>query len=252
MTETATADTGARTAGTRSSGDEGGQGVGLRAAAHDAADQARSMAEIGKEEATKVMSEVRSQTSNLVGEAGHKVRDRAESQVGSAARLLGDMSDELDRMAGSSMSGSPLTSLARDGATAMRSVARRLEEGGLDAAMHDVRSFARRRPVVFLAGAFAIGMFAGRLVRNTDVGSVTQQVQRDDGNGRPAASGSATLDTGTTARVERGMARALDDALAAEAGMPIGSADLSSGIEGDWDAPRLQGSQPGRHGGSDE
>jgi hypothetical protein len=238
MTETATAHTGVPDAG---------EGSGVRAAAHDAGEQARSIAETGKEEATKVLGEVRSQTSNLVGEAGHQVRDRAQTQVGNAARMLGGMSDELDCMAASSMSDSPLTSLARDGATAMRSLSRRLEEGGLDAAMQDVRSFARRRPVVFLTGAFAVGMIAGRLVRNTDVGAVKQQIQQQD-----AMTGD-TLDTGTTARVEGGMAPALDDALAAEAGMPLGSslgsADLSADVEADWDAPTLQESGQGRQVG---
>lgn len=239
MTETATAHTGVPDAG---------DGSGVRAAAHDAGEQARSIAETGKEEATKVLGEVRSQTSNLVGEAGHQVRDRAQAQVGNAARMLGDMSDELDRMASSSMSASPITSLARDGATAMRSLSRRLDEGGLDAAMQDVRNFARRRPVVFLTGAFAVGMFAGRLVRNTDLGAVKQQIQQQD-----QMSSGDMLDTGTTARIEGGMAPALDDALAAEAGMPLGSslgsADLSADVEADWDAPTLQESGQGRQVG---
>jgi hypothetical protein len=255
MTETATGHTGH----TGHTGDSG-QASGVRAAAHDAGEQARSIAETGKEEATKVVSEVRSQTSHLVGEAGHRVRERAESQVGSAARMLDDMSDELDRMASSSMSDSPLTSLARDGATAMRSISRRLDEGGLDAAMEDVRRFARRRPVVFLTGAFAIGMFAGRLVRNVDLGAVKQQARLQDG---ASGASNGSFDTGTTARIEGGMAPELSDVLATEAGMPlgssglgstgstgsagssIGSTDMSAGVEADWDAPTLQGSQTG-------
>lgn len=225
MTETATARTGVPVAGT--AGGAGNDGGGVRAAAHTATEEARGLAATGKQEAGKVMEEVRSQTSNLLGEAGHRARDRADSQVGNAARLLGDMSDELDRMAAASTGSGPAASLARDGATAMRSLSRRLDEGGLDAAMDDVRGFARRRPVVFLAGAFAVGMLAGRLARNVDMRSVAQRAQHDEG-----------LPTGTTSRLEQGMDPELDDAIAAGAGAgTLGTADLTAGVEADWDAP---------------
>lgn len=223
MTKTATAHTGVPGPGAPSF-EESDRHGGVRAAAHEATDQARGLAETGKEEATKVMSEVRSQTAHLVDEAGHKVRDRAESQVVSAARMLGDMSDELDRMAASSTSGSPLATLAVDGATAMRSVSRRLDDGGLDAAVEDLRGFARRRPVVFLIGAFAIGMIAGRLVRNTDVRSVTHEVRDHEQHPEHGMPGGG-VDTGTMSRLEGGMEPALDDAFAAgaEADRPVAS-----------------------------
>jgi hypothetical protein len=148
------------------------------AAAHDAGDRARDLTETGREEAGRIADEVKTQTSHLVGETRHRAKDRVDSQVDHVASMLGDMSGDLDRMA--DQTESPLGSLARDGATALRSVSHRLEHDGLDGVMGEVRQFARRRPMAFVAGAFAMGLVAGRLVRNTDVGAVADGARGHD------------------------------------------------------------------------
>jgi hypothetical protein len=55
-------------------------------------------------------------------------------------------------------------------------MAERLESGGLEGALSDLQTFARRRPGVFLLGAAATGFAVGRLLRgaqaaNADGGS---------------------------------------------------------------------------------
>lgn len=152
--------------------DEHGASGGDRvtSAAHEAGERARDLNEMGREEAARVADEVKTQTSHLVDETRHRAKDRVDSQVDHLASVLGGMSGDLNRMA--DQTESPLGSLARDGATALQSVSQRLERDGLDGVMGEVRQFARRRPGAFVAGAFAVGLVAGRLVRNTDVGAV--------------------------------------------------------------------------------
>ena len=155
----------------------------VRATVQDAGEQAHGITDAGKEEVAKVASEVKAQTSKLVGDAGTKMRERADSQIGTAASMLSSMSGELERMASSTTPGSSLASLVQDGATMTRKLSERLDRNGLDGAMQDVRMLARRRPVMFLAGAFAVGIAAGRLMRNVDVRSIAPSNSEHEGAG---------------------------------------------------------------------
>jgi hypothetical protein len=68
-----------------------------------------------------------------------------------------------------------LVRYARDGADRLDGYARRLSTRGFDGSVEDLTAYARRRPGMFLAGAFAAGILAGRLARNADTGRVMQQ-----------------------------------------------------------------------------
>ena len=50
-------------------------------------------------------------------------------------------------------------------------LAERLDQGGIDEVASDVVRFARRRPIVFLAGAVTAGFVVGRLVRGAQAAS---------------------------------------------------------------------------------
>lgn len=188
----------------------------------DAGEQAHGIADAGKEEVAKVASEVKAQTSKLVGDAGSKMRERADSQIGTAASMLSTVSGELERMASSTTPGSSLASLVQDGATAARKLSQRLDRNGLDGAMQDVRMFARRRPVMFLAGAFAVGIAAGRLMRNVDVRSIAPSNSEHEGAGRSNGSTDAWSGSGS--------------AYATEASVPM-STEPTADVDADWDAP---------------
>ena len=161
---------------------------GVRAAVHEAGDQAKGLAETGKEEVAKVAGELRTETSRMMDEARTTARGRAESQLGTWATMLGDMSGELDQMGRNARPDGMLAMLAHDGATAMRSLSERLQSGGMDGAMNDVRRFARQRPGAFLAGVFAIGIIAGRVTRNADLRNITSAA---GSNGDSSMSGGA-------------------------------------------------------------
>ena len=128
-----------------------------------------------------------SHAADLLNQAGSKTRDRADTQVRTLAGSLSSVADDLGQMA--DRAGDPsgsLAGLARDGARFTRTMADRLDRDGLQGALDEMTSFARRRPMVFLAGAFAAGIGLGRLTRNADLGGMAQTVkdaQMGDSNG---------------------------------------------------------------------
>lgn len=143
-----------------------------------------------------------SHAADLLNQAGTKTRDRADGQVRTLAGSLSGVADDLGQMA--DRAGDPnssLAGLARDGARFTRTVADRLDRDGLNGALDEVTSFARRRPMLFLAGAFAAGIGLGRLTRNADLGSVAQTVKEaqpggTNGNGRNGAGRTASTTVG--------------------------------------------------------
>jgi hypothetical protein len=60
-----------------------------------------------------------------------------------------------------------LRELAGDAQERLQGFARRLDEGGIDGLLSDVGQFARRRPLVFLAGCAGAGFLLARVVRTT-------------------------------------------------------------------------------------
>jgi hypothetical protein len=184
--------------------DRAGDG-GARGTAHDVADHAKELAESGREELSKVTGEVRNQTSKLLHDAQGTARERTGTQVAQLASTLGSLSAELDDMAAASHGEGVLAMLARDGATAMRSLSGRLERGGVDGVMADVRGFARRRPMVFLAGAFTVGLIAGRITHSADLHAVADAA-RDQMSETPTGAGSAN---GSTAAMQGGVSPAV-------------------------------------------
>ncbi len=152
-----------------------------------------------------------SHAADLLNQAGNKTRDRADTQVRSLAGSLSGVAEDLGQMADRAGDpGGSLAGLARDGARFTRTVADRLDRDGLNGALDEVTSFARRRPMVFLAGAFAAGIGLGRLTRNADLGGVAQTVKDaqpagSSGNGHNGSGQSATIgDSGYSTTTEPG------------------------------------------------
>jgi hypothetical protein len=145
--------------------------------------EARNVAESGKRGAGQVAEEARSQAAGLARTAREEARHRVDGEVGKLAGFLDDIGDELDGMAsGSVRTDGHLPALARDGAEMANRLSRRLETGGLDGVLHDVSMFARRRPGVFLAATFGVGLALGRVTRNADLHEITDEMKRGDGS----------------------------------------------------------------------
>jgi hypothetical protein len=166
---------------------------------HRATSEARTVADTGKQGVGLVADEARSQAAGLARAARDEARHRADGEIGKLAGFLSGLGDELAGMAdGSTTRDGHLQGLARDGARAANRLSQRLEMGGLDGAVHDLSMFARRRPGVFLAAAFGVGVGLGRLTRNADVHSISRQMHSGDDDMQPSIGDESATGTPST------------------------------------------------------
>ncbi len=122
--------------------------------ASTAADQAKEVAGVTKRQAQDLLQQGRSQ-----------VRDQASSQQQKAAQGLTSIADQLRGLANGTSTGAPgpardLLEQASDKVEEFSTWLQRREPADL---LDEVRNFARRKPGVFLLGAAAAGVLAGRM-----------------------------------------------------------------------------------------
>lgn len=146
-----------------------GEPDGKVAAAKDVAGKTASRA-------SEVAGEAQTQAKVVAREAKDHVRDlmeRGRSDLGGeatvrsqqAAGTIRTLAERAGALANGDPEGAgPLADLLREGQDRLQTLAGRLDDGP-QAVLDDVRNFARRQPVLFLASAGALGFLAGRLVR---------------------------------------------------------------------------------------
>ena len=126
-------------------------------------DQAKHAASVATDEAKQVASDVRDQARGLLDETKNQVQDQSRTQRDRLVETLRTFGDDLDRMA---QDGNGLASgAAREVARRARTISERLDGREPSELLDDLRSFARRRPGMFLAGAVISGVVVGRLLR---------------------------------------------------------------------------------------
>ncbi|MFG1775022.1 hypothetical protein ACGFIG_01130 [Micromonospora sp. NPDC049048] len=133
---------------------------------HHAAQAGGQVAHAAAEQGGQVASEARRQAHNLTGEAGTQLRDQARAQQHRAADGLRGIGRELSSMAERSEDSGMAGQAVRRAADAAQQAAGWLDEREPGAVLDEVRSYARRHPGTFLAGAALAGMLVGRLTRN--------------------------------------------------------------------------------------
>lgn len=148
---------------------EGTTQPGLRDEASDLASEAgsagRRVADVTKDESRAVASETKQQARRLADEARRELRDQAATQQTRVASGLHSVGGELSRMADASAEPGVATDVVREAGRRADDVARWLEQRDPGSLLEEVKSFARRRPGVFLAIAVGAGVVAGRLAR---------------------------------------------------------------------------------------
>jgi hypothetical protein len=155
-----------------------------------AADEGRHVAGAARDEAAKVASEAKGQAKNLFSEATTQVDEQSRVQKDRLAETLRSFGDDLDSMAGD-RSGLA-ADLTQQVAQRSRDLSTRLGSKEPQEILQDVRSFARRKPGLFLLGSLTAGVVAGRLLRGA------QEAQRSDGADAGApVSGTPYYDGGT-------------------------------------------------------
>jgi hypothetical protein len=154
------------------------EGITAKAGAtKDAAkDEAQATGTQAKEGAKHLVDVGKGEAANVAAEAGHQVRqlfqqsrselvDQSTQQQKRIAEGLRSLGEELSGMARGSEQQGVASDLANQASQRVNDVAGWLENREPGALVDELKSFARRRPGAFLAGAAVLGLVGGRLSR---------------------------------------------------------------------------------------
>jgi hypothetical protein len=144
-----------------------------------AAGAASEVAEVAKGEVSNVAGEAKYQARNLVDQTRSELRGQVTNQQSQLASRLNGWASELGSMASKSDDSGPMTDLAQEASRRAGEISHWLDTHEPADVLEEVKRFARRRPVAFLALAAAAGVVAGRVTRgavaaNTSVDSDTE------------------------------------------------------------------------------
>lgn len=127
---------------------------------------AKDVAHTAKEEAASVAGEAKLQFKDLYAQSRTELTGQASQQQERLASGLSAAGDELGSMARNSENGGFATDLVQQASARLSDAAAWLNDRDPAAVLEEVKRFARRRPLVFIAGAAIAGIVAGRLVRS--------------------------------------------------------------------------------------
>ncbi|WP_051640352.1 hypothetical protein [Cellulomonas sp. URHE0023] len=121
--------------------------------------------EDAKSEAAAVSQEARRQVGDLWGQARSELSDQASTQQSRLAGGLTSVGSQLTQMASTQPDHNVATDVVHEVGQRIDTLGRWLDTHGPDELVEEVRDFARRRPVTFLALAAGAGIVLGRLTR---------------------------------------------------------------------------------------
>lgn len=154
-----------------------------------ATDEGKKVAAVAADEAHNVAGEAKDQVRRLVDETREQAHDQATTQRDRLVGTLRTFGDDLDAMASQGGTSGLAAEVARQAAERARSIGSSIDGREPAELIDDLRGFARRRPGLFLLGALAAGVVAGRLARgaasSSSSGSTPQLDQADVTAERP-------------------------------------------------------------------
>ena len=148
-----------------------------------AAQAGSQVAATATEQAKEVAAETQRQAKDLLDQGRTQVREQAITQQQKAGQSLTSLAQELRGLADGTSSGAPgpARDLLQQASGLVDDFAHKLQTRDPGELLDEVRSFARRKPGLFLLGAAAAGVLAGRLTSgvkaaHSDSGSSPQQL----------------------------------------------------------------------------
>ncbi|MEU1971583.1 hypothetical protein ABZ477_07995 [Microbacterium sp. NPDC019599] len=164
-----------------------------------AKDEAAGVVETAKEEAREVGREARTQFSRLYDQTRMELSDQAAGRQEKLAQGLRTAGQDLRGMADSSTDGGMAKDIVREVSYRLDGAASWLGSRDPGGVLDEVKRYARRRPIVFLAVAALAGVVVGRLTRAVAAGSPELESSRQYGQ-LPSGTGydSMRTDYGTT------------------------------------------------------
>jgi len=136
------------------------------------------------DEARNVAQDAKYHARQLASESRESLRSEASNQAARLATTLREIGEQLHSMAQSQSGGGVAVDMSRQLADTATSAADKLERGGVDMALADLKRFARRRPGLFLMGAGGAGFATGRLLKAADTHALMEAAQPSS-NGSP-------------------------------------------------------------------
>jgi hypothetical protein len=171
---------------------------GEAAAVKDTAvDAGKQVASTAKDEAVNVVSEAKYQAKGLLGTATSEVQNQASTQQGRLASTLRGYTDELQGISQGNAPSGVVGDLLQQAATKGSQIAQWLEDREPGDVLEELRRYARRRPVMFLALCGLAGIVAGRITR----GAVAANTSVDSPSPARAADYDYSATTPTTGTV---------------------------------------------------
>jgi len=181
----------------------------------------RNVASTARDQAANVVSEAGTQAKSLFGTVTDEVRSQGRTQQSRLAGAVHSVAQELGSMGAKSEQSGPVADLAQQASRRAGEVGHWLENKEPSEVLDDVRSFARRRPAMFLGMCALAGVVVGRLGRgavaaNTSVDSKdgASNAYGDSYSGTPSTYATTAPDTGYSAGYDSGYS---------EVGMPRAS-----------------------------
>jgi len=148
-----------------------------------AAQAGSQVASTATEQAKEVAAETQRQAKDLLDQGRTQVKEQVVSQQQKAGQGLTSLAQELRALADGSSEGAPgpARDLLQQASSSVESFASMLQNKEPAELLDEVRRFARRKPGLFLLGAAAAGVLAGRLTSgvkaaHTDSSSSPQQL----------------------------------------------------------------------------
>jgi hypothetical protein len=161
-----------------------------------AVDAAAGVKDVAKGEASNVAQEAKYQARSLVDQTRSELRGQASNQQSAVADKLHGWASELGSMASKADESGPMSDLAQDASRRVGEISHWLDNHEPADLLDEVRRFARRRPVAFLAIAAAAGVLAGRVTRGAVAANTSVDSDREATPARAAYdSGSYDYDT---------------------------------------------------------
>jgi hypothetical protein len=178
----------------------GHAGEQAKQVASTATEGAKDVVQTAKDQAAEVGTEIKEQGKDIVNQARSQLRGQADDQTQQIAGKLRELGDEFRALIdGRPEEAQNVRGYADQAAGKLSEFAGRLESRGFDGVVDDVKSFARRRPGAFLAGAAVAGMAVGRLLRNSSGSGAAADMTTQAWTPPPVATTPTTQRTGLVA-----------------------------------------------------
>jgi hypothetical protein len=158
--------------------------------ADSAVDAGKDVMDVAKSEAANVAEEAKYQARDLLHQTQGELRDQAAHQQVRLSEGLRSVGDDLHQMASASDTQGVASDLVRQLARRSHTAASWLSSRDPEGVLRELKSYARRRPGMFIVGAIAAGVVVGRLTRALAAGPAS--------SGRSLGSGWSGSGSGTS------------------------------------------------------